>query len=165
MGSTQRLTSCLLCPSCSLVERQHAWVMDPAPPAGAADGGLDESEEPPVLTLAALQREYAIVRGHAALAAAMPGGEQGRASLTGGDGGEGARGSDAEDVFAQLLALGEFARVKPGNTLWSSSHGPVSLGDGPAALHAVLHACASLGPLPAYVKPHAWCTTRRCTLP
>ena len=66
---------------CSLVERQHAWVEDPAPPeaggmpgGGGGGGGDDgELEEPPVLTLAALQREYAVVRGHAVLAAAMPG--------------------------------------------------------------------------------------------
>ena len=47
-----------------------------------------------MLTLAALQREYAIVRGHAALAAAMPGGEQ-------------LRSGDAEEVFAQLITLCE----------------------------------------------------------
>ncbi|KAL4420612.1 hypothetical protein ABPG75_010268 [Micractinium tetrahymenae] len=91
----------------SLVERQHAWVMDPAPPAEDGGGGGDGLDEPPVLTLAALQREYAIARGHAALAAAMPGGERGHTSFTGGgSGGESLRGGDAEDVFAQLLALG-----------------------------------------------------------
>lgn len=96
---------------CSLVEQQHAWVMDPTFSAEDGSGGDDGLEEPPVLTLAALQREYAIVRGHAALAAAMPGGEQGLASLSGGGGGgEGARGGDAENVFSQLLALGELAR-------------------------------------------------------
>lgn len=62
-----------------------------------------------MLTLAALQREFAIVRGHAALAAAMPGSRSGHASLGGGGGGglaEQLAGGDAEDVFAQLLALG-----------------------------------------------------------
>ncbi len=86
--------------------------MDPAVPAEDGTGGEGGLEEPPVLTLAALQREYAIVRGHAALAAAMPGGELGLASLSGGGGGgEGARGGDAENVFSQLLALGELARL------------------------------------------------------
>jgi hypothetical protein len=92
------------------VERQHAWVEDPAAPDNDGSGGGDDLEEPPVLTLAALQREYAIVRGHAALAAAMPGGRQGHATLGGGHGsggGEHPRGGDAEEVFAQLLALGE----------------------------------------------------------
>ena len=96
------------------MERQHAWVDDPAAPdndGSGSGGGGDGLEEPPVLTLAALQREYAIVRGHAALAAAMPGGRQGHATLGGGHGGGGGgehlRGGDAEEVFAQLLALGE----------------------------------------------------------
>ncbi|EFN52609.1 hypothetical protein CHLNCDRAFT_138668 [Chlorella variabilis] len=91
----------------SLVERQHAWVADPA----AAEGPEDEDGEgaPPVLTLGALRREYAVVRGHAALAAAMPGGERGTALLAGGGaraGGDAARGEGAEAVLSQLLALG-----------------------------------------------------------
>lgn len=82
---------------------------DPAAVDVMADGG-DGLEQPPVLTLAALQREYAIVRGHAALAAAMPGAQHGRATLSGGGGGlaEQLAEGDAEDVFAQLLALGAF---------------------------------------------------------
>ena len=98
-------------PFCSLVERSAAWVEDPAAAEGM-EGGDGMGEGAPVLTLAALQREYAVVRGHRALAAAMPGGRRGHASLAsgGGHGGlaEALRGGDAEGVFAQLLALGEF---------------------------------------------------------
>ena len=80
--------------------------------AGIAGTSNSSSQPSPVLTLAALQREYAIVRGHRALAAAMPGGQQGHASLSGGHSGhsglaDALRGGDAENVFAQLLALGE----------------------------------------------------------
>lgn len=119
------ISTAMLCIPCSLVERQHAWVMDPALQAEDGGSGGDDLEEPPVLTLAALQREYAIVRGHAALAAAMPGGNRGHASLTGG--GEGAGGGDAEDVFAQLLALGELSSrpcwkgLEPGFLGWRPS--------------------------------------------
>lgn len=99
----------------SLVDGQHAWVEDPAAADRMAESGGGEGleEESPVLTLAALQRELAVVRGHAALAAAMPGLQQGHASLSSAAGGGGGRlaeqlaGGDAEDVFAQLLALGE----------------------------------------------------------
>ncbi|PRW20989.1 kinase [Chlorella sorokiniana] len=106
----------------SLVERSAAWVEDPAAEealiassssAGgggggkSSSGGKTSSQPSPVLTLAALQREYAVVRGHRALAAAMPGGQQGHASLARGQSGvaDALRGGDAENVFAQLLAL------------------------------------------------------------
>lgn len=108
-------------PPCSLVERSAAWVEDPAAAealassssSSAGNASKSSSSQPsPVLTLAALQREYAVVRGHRALAAAMPGGQQGHASLAGGGSGRsalagGLQGGDAENVFAQLLALGE----------------------------------------------------------
>lgn len=80
--------------------------------SSSAAGSKSSSQPSLVLTLAALQREYAIVRGHRALAAAMPGGQQGHASLAAGGSGHSGladvlRGGDAENVFAQLLALGE----------------------------------------------------------
>lgn len=87
---------------------------DPAAAEGMG-GEAGEGEGALVLTLAALQREYAVVRGHRALAAAMPGGRRGHASLGGGGGhgglAEALRGGDAEGVFAQLLALGGCGQV------------------------------------------------------
>ncbi|KAL4855567.1 Nuclear pore complex protein NUP160 [Chlorella vulgaris] len=94
----------------SLVERQHAWIPDPA----AADQAADEDSDPPVLTVAALRREYAVVRAHATLAAATPGSRQGTALLTAagaGVSGEALRGADAEDVFTKLLVVGEHKLV------------------------------------------------------
>jgi hypothetical protein len=47
---------------------------------------------PAILTLDQLRREYAVARAHAAVAAAIPGGE--------------ATSSHPDNVFSQLLALG-----------------------------------------------------------
>jgi hypothetical protein len=120
-------------------------VDDPAAPdndGSGSGGGGDGLEEPPVLTLAALQREYAIVRGHAALAAAMPGGRQGHATLGGGHGGGGGgehlRGGDAEEVFAQLLALGERMRQAAGQP------GELGLAQVPSCLPAAAPASRGL---------------------
>jgi len=88
----------------SLVEAEQAWLEDPGPRPPAAAGSafsvpnrqdLQRQDEalPWVLTLDDLRREYATARAHAAVTAAMPGGE--------------ATSSAPEDVFQQLLALSE----------------------------------------------------------
>jgi hypothetical protein len=97
----------------SLVEPEQAWLEDPAPRAppaaafgagAAAAGGRagapppGEAAAPQVLTLEALRREYAAAGAHAAVAAAMPGGE--------------ATSGAPDDVFHQLLALGEPPRCR-----------------------------------------------------
>ena len=65
--------------------------------AAASDVLADDADgvhpPPTILTLEQLRREYAVARAHAAVATAIPGGE--------------ATSSQPDNVFSQLLALGE----------------------------------------------------------